>query len=94
MRYGIITFIRLNKSQAFTQGALPYDWIVDYKQVAFEVAVNGVRLPKPENCPVAVYQLIQKCWAMEQKDRPSFYEILHMLKSAQETVQYQLAVSN
>ncbi|XP_053204265.1 uncharacterized protein DDB_G0288805-like isoform X2 [Panonychus citri] len=33
------------------------------------------RLPKPENCPQEIYQLMWKCWQFRPEDRPTFSEI-------------------
>lgn len=37
---------------------------------------EGYRLPKPNNCPQQLYNIMQKCWNAEPKERPTF-ETLH-----------------
>ena len=37
------------------------------------------RLPQPEGCPSKLYRLMQRCWALSPKDRPSFSEIANTL---------------
>jgi hypothetical protein len=39
------------------------------------------RLPKPENCPDELYELLLKCWEQQPENRPMFKEILAQLKA-------------
>ena len=36
-------------------------------------------MPKPPNCPDAVYELMLACWAEEPSDRPSWLQIYKQL---------------
>ena len=37
---------------------------------------DGKRLPKPENCPIALYaDVMLGCWNIDPKRRPSFTEL-------------------
>ena len=40
---------------------------------------KGYRMPKPDDCPDAIYQLMLRCWAEKTSDRPSFEEIVQKL---------------
>lgn len=33
---------------------------------------KGYRLPQPETCPKALYELMLKCWSTEPSERPTF----------------------
>lgn len=37
---------------------------------------KGERLEKPENCPSEIYQTMEQCWAYNERDRPSFDQLV------------------
>ncbi|KAK8881221.1 hypothetical protein M9Y10_003955 [Tritrichomonas musculus] len=41
---------------------------------------KGLRLAKPDHISDQYWDLIQKCWKQEPKDRPTFEEIVEILK--------------
>ena len=45
--------------------------------------INGERLPLPADpeCPDALSQLMEQCWAANRLDRPSFASIVHKLNT-------------
>ena len=42
---------------------------------------HGKRLERPSRCPSSIYQLMLKCWEWEEKKRPTFSQLLHLLKT-------------
>ncbi|CAH1252649.1 FGFR3 [Branchiostoma lanceolatum] len=56
-----------------TLGGVPYpdvpsDGLKDQLQA-------GYRMPKPEGCPHAIYDLMQQCWRRRPSDRPTFRQL-------------------
>eukprot|EP00252_Welwitschia_mirabilis_P008678 TRINITY_DN2072_c0_g1_i1.p1 TRINITY_DN2072_c0_g1~~TRINITY_DN2072_c0_g1_i1.p1 ORF type:complete len:416 (-),score=38.82 TRINITY_DN2072_c0_g1_i1:137-1384(-) len=52
-------------------------------QAAFAVVNKGVRPPIPPDCPLALSEIMQRCWDANPDVRPSFSEVLAMLEDAQ-----------
>ena len=44
---------------------------VDHSQM-YELLESGYRMPRPEGCPQAMYDMMQQCWQWAPEDRPSF----------------------
>ena len=57
-----------------TRGFVPYNYIGQDREVARAI-LAGERLHKPDDCPDAVYAVMQSCWQHEPKDRPAMSEI-------------------
>ena len=58
-------------SEVLTKGAMPYPGMKKNHQV-LEALEGGYRMPKPEGCPDAIYQIMLRCWSREPADRPTF----------------------
>lgn len=41
---------------------------------------HGKRLDRPSRCPSSTYQLMLKCWEWDEKKRPTFSQLLQLLK--------------
>eukprot|EP00658_Telonema_sp_P-2_P066598 TRINITY_DN55584_c0_g1_i1.p1 TRINITY_DN55584_c0_g1~~TRINITY_DN55584_c0_g1_i1.p1 ORF type:complete len:412 (+),score=108.21 TRINITY_DN55584_c0_g1_i1:46-1281(+) len=67
--------------EMWSAGEIPFAFQPDDEQVAARV-VAGERLPQPENCPGAIYGVMQQCWQPLAKDRPSFSELEPLLLNA------------
>lgn len=39
------------------------------------ISTTDYRLEKPEKAPEAIFELMQRCWKEEAKERPSFAEL-------------------
>ncbi|XP_049644397.1 non-receptor tyrosine-protein kinase TYK2 [Suncus etruscus] len=50
---------------------------------------NGQRLPWPEQCPSEIYQLMRNCWELDASCRPSFQNLVPVLRAFQEKYQGQ-----
>uniref|UniRef100_A0A2K5DN07 Protein tyrosine kinase 7 (inactive) n=1 Tax=Aotus nancymaae TaxID=37293 RepID=A0A2K5DN07_AOTNA len=64
--------------EVFTHGEMPHDGQAD-DEVLADLQAGKARLPQPEGCPSKLYRLMQRCWALSPKDRPSFSEIASAL---------------
>ncbi|XP_006885219.1 PREDICTED: tyrosine-protein kinase Fes/Fps isoform X4 [Elephantulus edwardii] len=65
--------------ETFSLGASPYPNLSN--QQTREFVEKGGRLPCPEQCPDAVFRLMEQCWAYEPGQRPSFSIIYQELQS-------------
>jgi hypothetical protein len=61
--------------ELFKFGATPYTSMTNSE--AIEAVLKGYRLPKPENCPENVWQIVMRCW--EQANNPLFLSLLELL---------------
>ena len=60
----------------------PYPDLSDQEMI--DDAIKGVHrqlLPKPAACPQSVYRVMQRCWAIDPKQRASFQEVDRMLQT-------------
>ncbi|GAB1301123.1 Inactive tyrosine-protein kinase 7 [Apodemus speciosus] len=64
--------------EVFTHGEMPHGGQAD-DEVLADLQAGKARLPQPEDCPSKLYRLMQRCWAPNPKDRPSFSEIASTL---------------
>ncbi|XP_068998129.1 protein tyrosine kinase 2 beta, b isoform X4 [Embiotoca jacksoni] len=55
-------------------GQQPFFWL-ENRDVINQLE-QGIRLPKPENCPPALYSLMTRCWSYDPGERPSFTELV------------------
>ncbi len=60
-----------------THGAAPF-FGVDHHFVVLRLE-RGLRLPRPEGCPAAVYALMRDTWAWDPLKRPSFAGVVARL---------------
>ncbi|XP_013080981.1 tyrosine-protein kinase SRK2-like isoform X1 [Biomphalaria glabrata] len=56
--------------EIFTFGKEPYE--DKASKEAFESVRDGYRMPKPDNCPQEVYDVMLSCWQNNAHSRPSF----------------------
>ncbi|XP_055975827.1 non-receptor tyrosine-protein kinase TYK2 isoform X1 [Sorex fumeus] len=54
-----------------------------------ELLELGQRLPRPEKCPYEIYHLMKNCWETGASFRPTFQNLIPILKAAQEKYQGQ-----
>ncbi|XP_037674409.1 non-receptor tyrosine-protein kinase TYK2 isoform X2 [Choloepus didactylus] len=54
-----------------------------------ELLERGDRLPRPEGCPCEIYLLMKNCWETEASFRPTFQNLIPLLKTVQEKYQDQ-----
>uniref|UniRef100_A0A2K6CV68 Protein tyrosine kinase 7 (inactive) n=1 Tax=Macaca nemestrina TaxID=9545 RepID=A0A2K6CV68_MACNE len=64
--------------EVFTHGEMPHGGQAD-DEVLADLQAGKARLPQPEGCPSKLFRLMQRCWALSPKDRPSFSEIASTL---------------
>ncbi|KAM4816411.1 inactive tyrosine-protein kinase 7 isoform 3-T3 [Urocitellus parryii] len=64
--------------EVFTHGEMPHGGQAD-DEVLADLQAGKSKLPQPEGCPSKLYRLMQRCWALSPKDRPSFSEIANSL---------------
>lgn len=59
--------------ELFSFGEQPYG---DKKGVeVINLIDRGDRLPRTEHCPEDIYQIMEQCWAMQPRDRPTFSQL-------------------
>uniref|UniRef100_A0A0K8TI66 Tyrosine-protein kinase n=1 Tax=Lygus hesperus TaxID=30085 RepID=A0A0K8TI66_LYGHE len=59
--------------EMFSYGAQPF---CDMKGVDVIALIDrGERLPKPDACTEEIYQMMEKCWHHQPRDRPTFTEL-------------------
>ncbi|KAM6389238.1 activated CDC42 kinase 1 isoform 4-T4 [Pluvialis apricaria] len=70
--------------EMFTYGQEP--WIgLNGSQILHKIDKEGERLPRPEDCPQDVYNVMLQCWAHKPEDRPTFVALRDFLVEAQPT---------
>ncbi|ESN97935.1 hypothetical protein HELRODRAFT_85041, partial [Helobdella robusta] len=64
--------------EVLSYGSEPYQ---DMNNKEYMKSVRqGGRLPKPEVCPASVQRVMERCWMLEPENRPSFADLLELLK--------------
>ncbi|KAM9544234.1 activated CDC42 kinase 1 isoform 7-T7 [Guaruba guarouba] len=70
--------------EMFTYGQEP--WIgLSGSQILHKIDKEGERLPRPEDCPQDIYNVMLQCWAHKPEDRPTFVALRDFLVEAQPT---------
>ncbi|XP_036096141.1 non-receptor tyrosine-protein kinase TYK2 isoform X2 [Molossus molossus] len=54
-----------------------------------ELLERGERLPRPEKCPYEIYLLMKNCWEAEASFRPTFQNLIPILKTVHQKYQGQ-----
>ncbi|CAF2964897.1 unnamed protein product [Rotaria sp. Silwood2] len=65
--------------EMFSYGAAPYGDMSGSDVYYF--LKHGRRLEQQSSCPSHVYQLMLKCWEWDEKQRPTFYQLVQLLKN-------------
>ncbi|XP_039294845.1 tyrosine-protein kinase Shark [Nilaparvata lugens] len=60
--------------EMFSYGKQPYGEMRG--QDAIDLVEKGERLERPQNCPVDVYQTMERCWHYHERDRPTFDQLV------------------
>uniref|UniRef100_A0A673SVQ1 Activated CDC42 kinase 1 n=1 Tax=Suricata suricatta TaxID=37032 RepID=A0A673SVQ1_SURSU len=64
--------------EMFTYGQEP--WIgLNGSQILHKIDKEGERLPRPEDCPQDIYNVMVQCWAHKPEDRPTFVALRDFL---------------
>ncbi|XP_059354839.1 protein-tyrosine kinase 2-beta-like [Carassius carassius] len=61
--------------EIMSRGKQPFHWL-DNRDVINQLE-QGNRLPKPEQCPPALYSLMTRCWSYDPPERPTFTELAY-----------------
>ncbi|XP_069830537.1 activated CDC42 kinase 1 isoform X2 [Dendropsophus ebraccatus] len=70
--------------EMFTYGQEP--WIgLNGSQILHKIDKEGERLPRPEDSPQDIYNVMLQCWAHKPEDRPTFVALRDFLIEAQPT---------
>ncbi|KRY48231.1 Mitogen-activated protein kinase kinase kinase 10 [Trichinella britovi] len=64
-------------------GEVPYKGI-DALAVAYGVAVNKLTLPIPSSCPEELSRMMEDCWNVEPRRRPTFMQLIVRLERLRE----------
>ncbi|XP_061843289.1 protein tyrosine kinase 2 beta, b isoform X1 [Nerophis lumbriciformis] len=68
--------------EIMSQGQQPFFWL-ENRDVINQLE-QGIRLPKPDNCPPALYSLMTRCWSYDAKERPNFTELVVKISDVHE----------
>ncbi|CAK6962263.1 protein tyrosine kinase 2 beta%2C b [Scomber scombrus] len=60
--------------EIMSRGQQPFFWL-ENRDVINQLE-QGIRLPKPDNCPPAFYSLMTRCWSYDPRERPNFTELV------------------
>ncbi|KAK5620462.1 Protein-tyrosine kinase 2-beta [Crenichthys baileyi] len=60
--------------EIMSRGQQPFFWLGN-RDVINQLE-QGIRLPKPDNCPPALYSLMTCCWSYDPVERPNFTELV------------------
>ncbi|MED6290708.1 hypothetical protein CHARACLAT_016072 [Characodon lateralis] len=60
--------------EIMSRGQQPFFWMGN-RDVINQLE-QGIRLPKPDNCPPALYSLMTCCWSYDPIERPNFTELV------------------
>lgn len=61
-------------------------WVgLNGSQILHKIDKEGERLPRPEDCPQDIYNVMLQCWAHKPEDRPTFLALRDFLVEAQPT---------
>ncbi|XP_056872045.1 protein tyrosine kinase 2 beta, b isoform X1 [Takifugu flavidus] len=67
--------------EIMSYGQQPFFWL-ENRDVINQLE-HGIRLPKPETCPPALYSLMTRCWAYDPGERPRFTELVLKISDVQ-----------
>lgn len=71
------TLMRIDENE---QIVLSTHWVFFFLfQILHKLDKEGERLPKPEDCPQDVYNVMSQCWAQKPEDRPTFVALREFL---------------
>ncbi len=66
--------------EMFSYGKIPYSrQNLHDAEAILDKLEDGFRLPKPKDCPAAVYELMNSCWKWKSAERPTFRQVYHKL---------------
>lgn len=60
--------------EIMSYGQQPFFWL-ENRDVINQLE-QGIRLPKPDDCPPALYSLMTRCWSYDPRERPTFTELV------------------
>ncbi|XP_061608987.1 protein tyrosine kinase 2 beta, b isoform X4 [Phyllopteryx taeniolatus] len=60
--------------EILSRGQQPFFWL-ENRDVINQLE-QGIRLPKPDDCPPALYSLMTRCWSYDPRERPNFTELV------------------
>uniref|UniRef100_A0A5S6QFI7 Tyrosine-protein kinase n=1 Tax=Trichuris muris TaxID=70415 RepID=A0A5S6QFI7_TRIMR len=67
--YGILLY------EVITKGQTPYPGMQNREVI--EQVENGYRMPRPRDCPQAMYDVMRQTWDSKPEDRPTFEYLYH-----------------
>ncbi|XP_047202224.1 tyrosine-protein kinase Lck [Girardinichthys multiradiatus] len=65
-------------TEIVTYGRIPYPGMSNPEVI--QNLERGYRMPKPENCPDELYDIMQECWRERAEERPTFDYLKHHLE--------------
>uniref|UniRef100_A0A7I4YX48 Tyrosine-protein kinase n=1 Tax=Haemonchus contortus TaxID=6289 RepID=A0A7I4YX48_HAECO len=74
--YGVLMF------EVFSNGRLPYENILDLRDLRKQIVFEGLRLKPPAGMPLAESTIMMSCFEGNPTARPSFYELKHIYEES------------
>ncbi|KAJ8270529.1 hypothetical protein GJAV_G00115980 [Gymnothorax javanicus] len=74
--------------EIMSRGQQPFFWL-ENKDVINQLE-QGIRLPKPEQCPPTLYSLMTCCWTYDPQERPNFRDLVCKLSEVHKMEKEQL----
>ncbi|XGW03561.1 hypothetical protein V3C99_015053 [Haemonchus contortus] len=74
--YGVLMF------EVFSNGRLPYENIMDLRDLRKQIVFEGLRLKPPAGMPLAESTIMMSCFEGNPAARPSFYELKHIYEES------------
>lgn len=65
--------------EMFTYGQEPWLGLAG-RQILMKIDREGERLEHPDDCPLALYNIMMKCWAHKPEQRPNFTTLISLLQ--------------
>ncbi|XP_055943894.1 proto-oncogene tyrosine-protein kinase receptor Ret-like isoform X2 [Argiope bruennichi] len=75
--------------EIITIGGCPYPGIPTER--LFQLLKEGYRMPRPDNCPLQLYELMKICWLEKPNERPHFKELVQKIEFILEEISHQQA---
>ncbi|GIY68181.1 hypothetical protein CDAR_255762 [Caerostris darwini] len=78
--------------EIITVGGCPYPGIPTER--LFQLLKDAYRMPRPDNCPLQLYEIMKACWLDKPNERPQFKELVQKIELVLEDISHSQATLN